>query len=189
MDLKRDEFVIEYDAQRLSVADLTGASDKAGFPARPVSETHEDNLPTFYQEAVAEARRTQKPLVIDFTAAWCEPCQRMLRTTFPDPKVAPLLEKCVLVTVDTDKHPGLSRRYGVVGLPDIRLLSPEGKEVRRLRGFYDPDAFAVVLDDLLASLSPAAERLITVTDAGANVRAMFNRDRGYVRLLLVLSPT
>lgn len=189
MDLGRDEFVIEYDGQRLSVADLTSASDKAGFPAKLVSESQQGYAPTFYREAVAKARRARKPLVIDFTAAWCEPCQRMLRETFQDPKVAPLLKQCVFVTVDTDKHPDLSSRFGVVGLPDVRLLSPEGKEVRRLRGFHGPDTLAVALDELLASVSPNTEKLITVTDAGANVREMFNRDSGYVRLLLVLSPT
>ena len=116
----------------------------------------------------------------------------MIKETFPDPKVAPLLEQCVLVKVDTDEHPGLSQKFGVVGLPDIRLLTPDGEETRRLRDFQNPDAFASELETLLAAATPSSDddaSLVALSDGEQQLRDAFNEDRGMVRLVVILSPT
>ena len=191
MDLERDEFVVRYDASLAQESDLIRVSKTAGFTAKVVADppsTEEE--PAFFREGVARARREKKPLVLDFTASWCPPCLRMIRETFPDPKVVPLLKQCVLIKIDTDKYPGLSRKYDVVGLPDIRLLTSEGKEIRRLRDFQTPDAFASVLKGLLSA--PVADIATKFTDLSygeKELRESFNKDRGQVRLMLILSPT
>ncbi len=191
MDLEHDEFVIKYDASLASEADLVAAGKEAGFPSQVVS----DPLPTeaepaFYREALAKATREQKPLVLDFTASWCVPCQRMHRETFPDPKVAPLLERCVLIKIDTDEHPALSQKFGVVGLPDIRLLTPDGEEIRRLRDFHAPEAFAGELETLLAETNSDDDaNLVVLSNGDQKLRDAFNKDRGRVRLVVILSPT
>lgn len=191
MDLERDEFVIKYDASLASDAELVAAGKAAGFPSQVVADpptTEAD--PLFFREAVSKAAREQKPLVLDFTAAWCVPCQRMLKETFPDPKVAPLLEQCVLVKIDTDEHPALSQKFGVVGLPDIRLLKPDGEEIRRLRDFQNPDAFAGEIETLLAtSTSDNDANLVALAYDEQQLRDAFNEDRGMVRLVVILSPT
>ncbi len=193
MDLERDQFVVRYDGSLARESDLIAASEGEGFKAQVVSDppTIEED-PPFFRAAMARARREQKPLVLDFTATWCQPCLRMIRETFPDPKVAPLLERCVLVKIDTDEHPGLSQKYGVVGLPDIRLLTSAAKEVRRLRDFQTPDAFALELGELLAAAasdSNEATRFIDLSKGEEELREAFNSDRGHVRLILILSPT
>jgi hypothetical protein len=55
--------------------------------------------------------------------------------TYPDPKLADLLAKFVLVKVDHDAAPELVKQYGVQPLPDVRLLAPDGKQVDQLLGF------------------------------------------------------
>ena len=192
MDLERDEFVIRYDASLAQESDLIATSKTAGFAAQVVSSPPApEDEPQFFREALAQARREQKPLVLDFTATWCVPCVRMIKETFPDPKVAPLLERCVLVKIDTDEHPNLAQQYGVVGLPDIRLLTSDGMEVRKLRDFQAADAFAGVLEELLStSVSDAnAAKVIDLAGGEQSLREAFNRDRGHVRLILILSPT
>ncbi len=147
MDLERDEFVVNYDSSQATDADLIVTVEKEGFSARVVSTVQAAEDPPFFREALAKARSENKPVVLDFTASWCLPCQRMLRETFPAPKVARLLEQFVFVKVDTDEHPALANKYGAVGLPDVRLLSPEGKELRRFRDFQGD-----VLMNVLTSL-------------------------------------
>ena len=120
MELERDEFIMTYDASAVMIEDLIATSEKAGFPAKVVDDAPSRVIPPFFQDALARAKRERKPLIVDFTASWCQPCQRMLRETFPDPLVADLLdERCVLVTVDTDEHPEVAHRYNVVGLDGI----------------------------------------------------------------------
>ena len=191
MDLKRDEFVVKYDTSQAEEADLIATIEKQGFTARVVPTAVADQDPQFFRDALAKARREQKPIVLDFTASWCGPCQRMLRETFPAPKVARLLERFIFVKVDTDKHPALANKFGAVGLPDVRLLSPQGEELRRFRDFQGSDAFAESLDNLLAEVAArqTAGKLIALSDGEQELKQAFNRDVGNVRLLLVLSPT
>ena len=188
MDLERDEFIVNYDASRATEADLIATIKKSGFTADATSAVQDVEEPEFFREALAKARRESKPFVVDFTASWCIPCQRMLRETFPDPKVAPLLKQCVFVKVDTDKYSKLAKRYGAVALPDVRLLSPTGEEIHRLRDFQGPDAFAKVMVDLLAKVA-ASNKLIALSDGEQELKEAFNRDAGKVRLVLLLAPT
>ena len=194
MKLERDEFLVTFDAEAASVDKLLDVSKRLGFAGTIVSEEATSAAPedaTFFQEALAKARREQKPLVIDFTASWCEPCQRMLRETFPNAKVAALLEQCVFLKVDTDNHPQLAKRFGVVGLPDIRFLSPAGNEAQKFLDFQGPDAFAVALRDLLeVTAAPIDDgKLMALSEGEQNLKELFNQDIGRVRLLLILSPT
>ncbi len=191
MDLERDEFIVSYDASRATQADLIATIEQEGFPARVASTAQDVEEPHFFREALAKAQRERKPVVVDFTASWCVPCQRMLRETFPDPKVAPLLDRCVFVKVDTDEYPALAQRFGAVALPDVRLLSPNGQEIRRLRDFQGPDAFAQALDELLAEVAAGAtsDKLIALSDGERELKEAFNGDTGKVRLVLVLAPT
>ncbi|MBI4784638.1 MAG: tetratricopeptide repeat protein [Oscillatoriophycideae cyanobacterium NC_groundwater_1537_Pr4_S-0.65um_50_18] len=61
----------------------------------------------------------QRPVIVDFFAQWCGPCQ-MLK---------PLLEKLVqeydfvLAKVDIDQNPELASTYGIEGVPDVRVVS------------------------------------------------------------------
>jgi len=191
MDLERDEFVVNYDASQATESDLIATIKREGFTARVEATAYAVEVPAFFREALAKARSESKPIVLDFNASWCVPCQRMLRETFPNEKVARLLERFVLIKVDTDQHPALANKYGAVGLPDVRLLSPTGDELRRFRDFQGPDAFAQALDELLAEVAADAtgNDLIGLSGDERELKEAFNGDRGNVRLLLVLSPT
>ena len=162
MVLERDECVVTYDATKATEEQIVAVAGEAGFATRVVSDAVESQvdalplsgreLPAFFIASQDQARRENKFLVVYFSASWCRPCQRMIRETFSDARVTPLLEQCVFLKVDTDEHPSLARRFGVAGLPDIRILSPDGEEVRRLRDYQSPEAFAAVLSDVLPQL-------------------------------------
>ena len=159
MELERDDFVITYDASAISIDELLKACEESGFPAtvateppadpEKTAEVITDDVPEFFLSALAKAKQENKPIILDFSAKWCAPCQKMLRETFPDPRVAGLLEGFLFLTIDTDEYPALAQKFGVVGMPDIRILSPQGKEIRQVLGFRDAQAFA---EELKATL-------------------------------------
>ena len=133
-----------------------------GFPATIVDAPKENisgqdepkkeySPPAFYTEALATAKKENKPLVLDFTASWCEPCQRIISETFVKKNVAELLSECVLLKIDTDEFPDIARHFKVAGLPDIRFLTPDGRQVKKLRGFQAAKPFALELEKLLKS--------------------------------------
>jgi len=161
MELDRDVFKVAYDPSKVSKIDILTACEKSGFPATIVQNvqvsgsnddpTSEFTTPPFYSEALATAKRDNKPLVLDFMAVWCAPCKRLVNETFVDEEVSALLDKCVFLKIDTDEHPELAKHFNVASLPDIRFLSPEGKEINKLNGFQTPESFAVELTTLLNS--------------------------------------
>jgi thiol:disulfide interchange protein DsbD len=108
-------------------------------------------------QALAQARSTGRPLLIDFGAQWCVPCKELETKVFAQPDVARLMsERFTLLRVDCDREdddPKISEmreRYQAGGLPAVRVVSPKGDILARLddanitpQGFVDLLAKAV----------------------------------------------
>nr|PZN25259.1 MAG: disulfide bond formation protein DsbD [Pseudomonadota bacterium] len=98
------------------------------------------------EAARAEALRSGRPLLIDFTAAWCGACKQLDRETFAAPSVQPEISRFVAVKVDAtnDEDPKVEatlERYGVVGLPTVLIFDSEGREAIRYTDFVPPGQF------------------------------------------------
>ncbi len=160
MLLDRDEFLVTFDSAKTTEARLIAVVRKSGYTAQVVSDRNKavelmaklEKLPTGFallDESLAKAKAENKPLVLDFSAEWCAPCRRMEKTTLVDRRVVELLEQVVFVRLDADKHPEIAQRLGVVGLPDIRFVAPDGRMLRQLRGYQEAESFAAALEELI----------------------------------------
>ncbi len=70
-----------------------------------------------------------RPLILDFTATWCGPCQQM------KPAVEDLARKGYPIKpVDIDRYPELAQRYNVTGVPTFIVVEPNGRELGRISG-------------------------------------------------------
>jgi len=99
-----------------------------------------------------EAKRTGKPLLLDFYADWCISCKEMEIKTFANPAVAKKMQEFILVQADVTRniaaHQALLKRYGLFGPPGILLFNPAGEEQtnQRVVGFMPPDRFLLRLN-------------------------------------------
>ena len=74
---------------------------------------------TNFQKDVIE-KSFDKPVLVDFWAEWCAPCRM----------IGPILEKLAeenkdswaLAKVDTDKNQDIATKYGVRGIPNVKLF-------------------------------------------------------------------
>jgi thiol:disulfide interchange protein len=100
-----------------------------------------------YEKAVALAKEQKRPLMVDVMADWCSICKRMDAEVYTRADVAASAAKFVPVKVDGDKRPELKQKLDVSGYPTLVLLTPDGKEVGRVRGGVPYQLLISALDD------------------------------------------
>lgn len=121
-------------AALMGVQVISGCSRSA--PSVGTAATAEDHIPwrTDYSAALEEGKKVGKPILIDFSATWCPPCQEMKRSAWPDSRVADLAAtKYVPLAMDVDT-PGAAapaKRYGITTIPAIVVVDSDGKVLRQ----------------------------------------------------------
>ena len=87
--------------------------------------------------------KSDRPVLVDFWAAWCAPC-RMLA-----PTVEAVAEKYAsnarVLKLNVDDNPSVSQRFGIKGIPTL-ILFKNGKEEERVVGATSEQAISRMLD-------------------------------------------
>ena len=120
----------------------------------------------YSDQVLSEARRSKKPVIIDFYADWCAPCVELDEVTFHDREIVrQARHDIIMVKVDLTRkgnpvYENLLREYGVKGVPTVLFLDREGKERHDLRlvDFLPADQFLIRMVELKKALALIDDR-------------------------------
>jgi thioredoxin 1 len=109
---------------------------------RAVTKLTADN---FEKEVV----QSDMPVIIDFSASWCGPCQMM----------APVFEelsaeyegKLTFLTLSTEENPRVAQQFNVRGIPCLIVIN-KGQEVDRIVGFAPKEQLKQKIDEILGKI-------------------------------------
>jgi thioredoxin 1 len=90
--------------------------------------------------------RHDKPVLVDFWAAWCPPC-RMIAPVLVQ-IAAERAGSLTIAKIDFDENPATGRKYGVLSLPTL-LLFAGGEPIRSIVGARPKMRLLAELDDAL----------------------------------------
>lgn len=84
------------------------------------------------------------PVIIDFSATWCGPCQQF-RPIF-HAAAAANADKFIFYSVDVDECPEMAQLYSVSSIPQVSVLYPDGSVYNHTPGYMDADQFNAFLE-------------------------------------------
>ncbi|HEY8582904.1 MAG TPA: thioredoxin [Capillimicrobium sp.] len=93
----------------------------------------------------ADVLESDRPVLVDFTAAWCPPC-RMMKPVLEE--LAAERDDLRIVTLDVDDNQEAAARYQVLSMPTF-VLFRHGAEAARLVGARPKRRLAAELDQVL----------------------------------------
>jgi thiol:disulfide interchange protein DsbD len=107
-----------------------------------------------YEDALAEAQRTNRPIFVDVTGYTCTNCRWMEANIFTKSEVVERFKEFVLLRLYTDggenfrqKQAFATERFGTAALPFYAVLTPLGDEIARFPGMTrDVTEFTAFLD-------------------------------------------
>ncbi|KAL5560179.1 hypothetical protein UlMin_036390 [Ulmus minor] len=108
----------------------------------PLVEAKKQSFANF-DELLANA---DKPVLVDFYATWCGPCQFMVPIL--DEVSTKLKDKIQVVKIDTEKYPTIADQYTIQALPTF-IIFKDGKPLDRFEGALNVDQLIQRIEDTL----------------------------------------
>ncbi len=110
-----------------------------------------DNTPhaqfTNYEAGMAEAKRTGKPVMVDFTGYGCVNCRKMEQSVWTDPRVARILnEEYILISLYVDDKTPLPEKIVIDNNTILRTVGDKWSYLQRTKFGVNAQPFYAPLD-------------------------------------------
>jgi thioredoxin 1 len=96
----------------------------------------------------SEVLESDTPVLVDFWAPWCGPCQMMAPVL--DAVAEKMAAKLKVVKLNTDENIDTAQKYQILGIPSL-LVFKKGEVVERIMGFKPQQQLEAQLENILNS--------------------------------------
>ncbi|MDP4221223.1 MAG: thioredoxin fold domain-containing protein [Bacteroidota bacterium] len=108
------------------------------------AEVHFKNIT--YADALKQAAKEKKIVMIDFYTDWCGWCKRLDRDTYSSDELGKYADDNVIaIKINADDKGGVgsafSNKLGISGFPTIVFFDADGKELHRVVGYKPAPGF------------------------------------------------
>lgn len=97
------------------------------------------------------------PVIIDFNATWCGPCQRF--APIYDAVAERYNGQAIFLSIDTDEYPSVAEAYKISAIPTVVFLMPGGGELGRQTGLMSEEQFVDYVNQLIATSAGESDSL------------------------------
>jgi len=111
---------------------------------------------TSVDAALADAKKNERPILLDMVTDWCEWCKVLDESTYTDSTFIQASQKFTMAKVNAEVDTATASKYHVGSYPTILLLKSDGTEIDRVVGYYRAPEFLKQVNDYLAGRNTLA---------------------------------
>jgi len=112
-----------------------------------------------YDQAIEQAKKTDRPILVILGAVWCGPCKQ-LEKDLELPTASSIFKQWIAVKVDIDEEPGLAKEWQVGAVPAFRILGIEQEVAASNEGFGGLKKLQSWLSENYDAVNPRSQRLL-----------------------------
>ncbi|WP_010295073.1 thioredoxin [Clostridium senegalense] len=90
----------------------------------------------------SEIMNSEKPIVVDFWATWCGPCQRLAPVI---KQLSHEMPDAVFAKVNVEDNSSLARQFKVMSIPTIKIIK-NGEVVDTSIGYKDKEDLKAIIE-------------------------------------------
>lgn len=127
------------------------------------------------ESAKAEARQTQRMVLVHVVADGCGPCRALESNVFNQPGVAAAIEQqFVPVKLNANEYPAIAQGFGITRVPTDVIITPDGQAVGKMISPATPAAYVAETTQIAKQFASQSGHAYQVAAANAPNPATLN---------------